>query len=84
MGMQCNFNRIDLPDGIEIDYTRHIYSDTWSATIYFPEGPMIVSIANNPTGRSNMQYWFDVGQDSKDQLLKLQVLIRNRVCFNCS
>lgn len=83
MGMQCHFSNLDLPDGIQVDANIDQESQTWTATILFSEGPIIASMSHR-VNDPDIDYSFDVGHGTKGQLLMLQTLIRNRVCFTCS
>lgn len=75
MGMQCHFNIKELPD-----FTKIITYD------YELEGYTYEIIPDNWNVDCSIEgnAWFDIGSRSFLQMNRIEYLIRNRVCFNCS
>ena len=75
MGMQCHFNKTDLPASAVVEGT---YDVCWLITAYGE------TITVNGIYNDSSSFWFDVGSRSRDQMRILSTLIAWRVCFQCS
>lgn len=86
MGMQCHFQVSDIPEYIKVhkhsdkNDDTDIGGDVWidSYIVVDPNSFMFNTDAKHESA------WFDIGQMSESAMIKLQWLIANRICFNCS
>ncbi len=74
MGMQCHFNRSDLPEAATFAPQDDTY---WEIRCYD-------EVFGANTLDAGESFWFDCGQTTYGQMDRIRTLIRWRVCFTCS
>jgi len=81
MGMQCHFNVSDIPSDVAVTKDFECIDDDGLDYYIIVHNHKLYHFS---TDSEHESAWFDIGSRSDSAMDKIQWLIKNRICFNCS